>query len=122
MTIAILAILAFAMTGCGNGDPLVDTWESEDEWGAVANGDPLVGTWEGEDEWGAVAVEFRSNGTGEIRYYYEDGEVEDSYSFEWSVDGDILTMIEEGGEEIETTFEIDGNELTVPGHGTLTRR
>ncbi len=91
LAIVALVLVALSFVGCGVPAELLGTWERD--WGVQG------------DSW-----EFKAN--KEVVYtYYINGEVSDTLTYDYVVDGDVLTLSLLDVEIYTWRYDVEGNEL-----------
>ena len=81
-------------------------------------GGSIVGTWKYTEDGGYEIITFNSDGTYKVFQgdYGAPGDSDDYYDEEYgnySVSGNVFTLIDERGYEDSTPFSIDGNKLII---------
>lgn len=112
LTGSILFLLALSFTSCEKDktpkELLIGMWDIESEkYTTYEDGVKTDEDTYYYDE-GEGAISFLEDGTGKI---YEDGVVEDTFS--WEVSGDNLTILEPGADDIEMDFTVSESKLTL---------
>lgn len=119
VTGSILFLIALSFTSCEKKTPeelLIGKWNMESEH--YIDYEDGVKTDEDTNDYdpGEGAISFLDDGTGKI---YEDGVVEDTFT--WEINGDILTVSMPGQGVMEMDFTVSENDLTLTysNEGTL---
>ena len=114
MTCLLAALALFCLTGCGGQETLVGTWETSVEMSVLGEGvEP------GRTETGVLHFVFLEDGTGSMDVM--DAELvaklpETSRPFQYSTNGDQLTLDNDGGMDEVYTFTLEGDTLTLENH------
>lgn len=138
----ILLIFSFAMVSCkkdsttgSNAEPIVGTWNvveaviglllttstnqvatnpfDGDQTNVPANTPTFIKfmNLEFEDDFGLASIEFRSDGTATVTEIDDGGTYTENW--EYTTEGDLLTVTDESGDTEVFEFFIDGNTLTM---------
>lgn len=112
LTGAILLFMALSFTSCEDDktpeELLIGMWDMESEhWTDYEDGVQVDEDTYDYDE-GEGAISFLEGGTGKI---YDEGEVDDTFT--WEVSGDILTISAPGEDDIDMDFSVSESKLTL---------
>lgn len=112
MTACLLAALVlFCLTGCGGQDTLAGTWETSVEMSVLGEGvDP------GKTGTGVIRFTFEEDGSGSMDAEFGQEMPEASRPFQYSTDGDQLTLEYDGGTAEVYAFALEGDVLTLDSH------
>lgn len=115
MTAVLCAVLLLGLlSGCGAKDSIAGSWSAETKMS-------LLGVDQsGDDVDAVVKFSFRKDGSGSMELELPEGHPNpDSRSFQYSVEGDKLTVEYDGQQKTEFTFVLKGDTLKLDGRVSL---
>ncbi len=107
----LAALTLFWLTGCGGQDTLAGTWETSVEMSVLGeNVEP------GQNGTGVLRLSFEENGRGSMDTEFGQELPASSRPFQYSTDGDQLTLEYELGMSEVYTFTLKGKVLILDNH------
>lgn len=110
--LCLMAALALCfLTGCGAKDSLHGTWETSLEMSVLG-----VGVEPGQTGSGIIRFTFLEDGSGNMDTEFGQALPEVGRPFQYTADGDQLTLTYDEGTEEVYTFALEGDTLTLENH------
>ena len=113
--ILVTLLLLFSCSACGGGDTLTGTWEGPMETTVLG-----TGTEDG-DVTATIRFTFQEDGSGATETDFgSDLPAAEAQTYQYTTDGDALTLTFEDGQTQTYTYQLDGDTLTLEGRADLT--